>query len=93
MSTIRVMTNEDAMQYLENHKDCVVMFADDNLEDERPVMFIRKRKDECYPIVEKAASIATVLDDFIAQVNLYTEKQDLPDIKPQGRREIIMLRI
>lgn len=93
MSTIRVMTNEDAMKYLQSHKDVVVMFAEDDLEDQAPVMYIKKPKDECYPIVEKAASIATVLDDFIAQVNLYTEKQDLPVVKNRGRREIIMLRI
>ena len=93
MSKIKVMTNEDAMAYLQSHRDVVVMFAEDDLENQTPVMFIKRAKDECYPIVEKAASIATVLDDFIAQVNLYTEKQDLPSVKPQGRREIIMLRI
>lgn len=93
MSRIKIMTNEDAMAYLQSHKDCVVMFAEDDLENQTPVMFIKMAKAECYPIVEKAASIATVLDDFIAQVNLYTEKQDLPVVKNRGRREIIMLRI
>ena len=73
------MTVEEAMKKC--GKNAKVLVAIQNLEEENTDV-----------IFENIKTVASLYDDFIKQLNLFTEKQDIYNIKPKGMQKIILLK-
>ena len=41
---------------------------------------------------EDVKTAASLCNDFVRQLNLFTERQDIRNIKPQGFQKIVLLR-
>ena len=82
---------EEAMKRCK--KNAKVLVAEQDLEnDDCEVIFIqRKRKDygELFKDVQTAASLS---DDLVKQLRLFTEHQDILNIRPQGIQKIVLMK-
>lgn len=82
---------EEAMKRCK--KNTKVLVAEQDLEnDDCEVIFISKgRKDyrELFKDVQTAASLS---DDLVKQLRLFTEHQDILNIRPQGIQKIVLMR-
>lgn len=85
------MTVEEAMKKC--GKNAKVLVAIQNLEEENTdVIFVNKKREEYNELFEDIKTVASLYDDFIKQLNLFTEKQDIYNIKPKGMQKIILLK-
>lgn len=85
------MTIEDAMKCC--NKNAKVLVAVQNLEDDDcDVVFVRKKRSEYQSIFDDVKTVASICDDFVRQLNLFTEKQEIHNIEPHGMQKIILLR-
>lgn len=86
------MTIEEAMKRC--NKNTKVLVAIQNLEenDDIDVVFIPKRKENYGEIFEDVKTVASICDDFINQLRLFTEKQDIYNIKPKGLQKTVLLK-
>lgn len=85
------MTVEEAMKKC--GKNAKVLVAIQNLEEENTdVIFVNKKREEYNELFEDTKTVASLYDDFIKQLNLFTEKQDIYNIKPKGMQKIILLK-
>ena len=85
------MTIEEAMKKC--GKNAKVLVAIQNLEEENTdVIFVNKKREEYNELFEDIKTVASLYDDFIKQLNLFTEKQDIYNIKPKGMQKIILLK-
>lgn len=85
------MTIEEAMKRCNKHDKVLVAIQDLEKEDIN-VVFSDKRKDEYAAIFENVKTVASACDDLVKQLNLFTEKQNIYNIKPHGLKKIIFLR-
>lgn len=74
-------------------KDAVVLVAKQDLEHEDcNIGFNKKKFGECSNILEEAATIAKVCDDFAAQLRVFSEHQvDVINFEPKGKLDTILL--
>ena len=86
------MTVEEAMKRCK--KNAKVLVATQNLEDknEPDIIFVKKRKEEYEELFEDVKTAASLYDDFVKQLRLFTEKQDVYNIRAKGIQKIILLR-
>ena len=85
------MTIEEAMKCCNKNKKVLVAIQD--LEDDNvDVVFVKKRKNEYDTIFDDVKTVASICDDFVKQLNLFTEKQEIPNIEPHGLQKTILLR-
>ena len=85
------MTVEEAINRCNKHDK--VLVAIQNLEEDNVNnAFILKRKDTYFEIFEDIKTAAAVSDDFINQLRLFTEKQDIYNIKPRGLLKTVLLK-
>lgn len=85
------MTIEEAMKCCNKNKKVLVAIQD--LEDDNvDVVFVKKRKNEYDTIFDDVKTVASICDDFVKQLNLFTEKQEIPNIEPLGLQKTILLR-
>ncbi len=85
------MTIEEAMKRC--NKNAKVLVAVQNLEDDDcDIIFVRKRRGEYDSIFEDAKTVISMYDDFVKQLRLFTEKQNIPDIIPHGLQKTILLK-
>ena len=86
-------TIEGAIELLRKSKGKKVMISVENLEcEDVNVAFVAKFKNECEEIIQEAGTVASVCDDFIKQLKIFTEKQkDLTHIEPHGYLKTILL--
>lgn len=56
------------------------------------IVFIPKRRNEYEKLFEDVKSVAGIYDDFIKQLNLFTERQDIRNIKPYGIQKTVLLK-
>lgn len=69
-----------------------VLVAVQNMEEEgTDVVFVQKRKDEYDKIFEDVKTVLSSMDDLVKQLNCFTERQNIYDIKPIGVRKIVLL--
>src|SRR5574344_1814829 len=62
-----------------------------DLEDENvDVVFVKKRRSEYQSMFEDVKTVASICDDFVKQLRLFTEKQNIFNIEPRGRQKIIL---
>lgn len=85
------MTVEDAMKKC--GKKAKVLVAVQNLEkDDTDIVFIKKKREEYNELFEDIKTVASLYSDFVKQLSLFTEKQDIYNIKPKGLQKIILLK-
>lgn len=86
------MTIEEAMKHCNKNKKVLVAIQD--LEDDQPASldYVQRDRSE-YPLIFKDIQTAvSICDDFVKQFRLFTEKQEIPNIKPRGQQRIVLLR-
>lgn len=87
------MTIDEAIEMLNNSKGKKVLVAIQDLEKDEPALFCQRLKKECESMICEAKTVASQCDDFVKQLNLFTEKQkDLMNIQHRGKLKIILLR-
>ena len=86
------MTIEEAMKRC--NKNTKVLVAIQNLEeDDTDIIFIPKRKKDYSSIFEDAKTVLSICDDFMKELNVFTEKQpDIYNIRPYGLQKIVLLK-
>lgn len=84
------MTIEDAVKHCNKNKKVLVAIQD--LEDDNAdIVFVPKRKNEYAKIFEDVKTVASLCDDFVKQLRLFTEKQDIKNIQPYGVQKTVLL--
>ena len=85
------MTIEEAMRRCNKNKKVLVAVQD--LEDDNiDVVFVQKERNEYQTIFEDVKTVASACDDFVRQLRLFTEKQNIYSIEPRGLQKIILLK-
>ena len=85
------MTIEEAMKRCNKNKKVLVAVQD--LEDENiDIIFVKKEKSEYREIFEDVKTVASACDDFVKQLRLFTEKQNIYNIEPRGIEKIVLLK-
>ena len=85
------MTVEEAMKIC--NKNDRVLVAVQDLEDENvDVVFVQKERSEYQSVFEDVKTVASACDDFVKQLRLFTEKQNILNIEPRGRQKIILMK-
>ena len=85
------MTIEHAMKICD--KNDKVLVAVQSLEDDDcNVLFVKKKRDEYKSLFEDVKTVASACDDFVEQLSLFTEKQNIYNIEPRGLHKIIILK-
>lgn len=87
------MTIEEAWKKC--NKNDKVLVAVKNLEkndEDIDIIFVKKEKNEYQTIFEDVKTVASICDDFVKQLKLFTEKQNIYNIKPHGFQKTILLK-
>ena len=83
------MTIEEAMKRCNKNKKVLVAVQD--LEDDNvDIVFVQKGRSEYQTIFEDVKTVAC--DDFVKQLRLFTEKQNIYNVEPRGAQKIILLK-
>lgn len=86
------MTIEEAMKKCNKHTKVLVAIQDLEKEDDE-IVFVQKKKREYGSIFEDAKTVLSMCDDFIKELNVFTEKQpDIYNIRPHGLQKIVLLK-
>ncbi len=83
------MTIEEAMKMC--NKNAKVLVAIQNLEedDDVDIVFVPKRKENYGEIFENVKTVASIYDDFMNQLRLFTERQDIYNIRARGLQKTV----
>lgn len=85
------MSIEDAMKRCK--KNAKILVAVQDLEDENmDVVFISKRRNEYDKLFEDVKTVAGFYNDLVKQLALFTEKQDIENIRPYGIQKTVLLK-
>ena len=85
------LTIEEAMQRCD--KNAKVLVAIQDLKDTKAnVSFVKKERKEYPEIFEDIQTASSLCDDFVKQLKLFSEKQDIHNIKPKGIQKIVLLK-
>lgn len=85
------MTIEEAIRKCK--KNIKVLVAIQDLTDNNvDVIFVVKKENEYHDIFEDVQTVASLNDDFIHQLKLFTEKQDIRNIRPYGLQKTVLLK-
>ncbi len=85
------MSIEEAMKKCK--KNAKILVATQDLTDSDPdIIFIQKNGNEYKEIFEDVKTVASLCDDFVRQLKLFTEKQDIRNIRPYGIQRIVLLK-
>lgn len=84
------MTIGEAIKYC-NENDKVLVAIQDLEDNNVDIVFAQKKKEEYNEIFEDVKTVASLCDDFVKQLRLFTEKQDIRNIRPYGLQKIVLL--
>ena len=85
------MTIEEAMKRCNKNKKVLVAIQD--LEDDNvDTVFVQKERSEYQSMFEDVKTVASACDDFVKQLRLFTERQNIFNIEPKGILKIILLK-
>lgn len=85
------MSVEEAMKKCK--KNAKILVAIQDLADESiDTVFVQKRGNEYKDVFEDVKTVASLCDDFISQLKLFTEKQDIMSIRPYGIQKTVLLK-
>ena len=87
-----IMSLEEAKKVAK--KDAIVLVAKQDLENpDCNTGFIKKKFEECHSILEEAATIAKVCDDFVNQLRVFSESQkNVLNYEPIGKLSTILIK-
>ena len=86
------MTIEEAMKKCNKNTKVLVAIQDLEKEDDE-IVFVQKKEREYGSIFEDAKTVLSMCDDFIKELNVFTEKQpDIYNIRPHGLQKIVLLK-
>ena len=86
------MTVEEAMKKCNKNTKVLVAIQDLEKEDDE-IVFVQKKKREYGSIFEDAKMVMSMCDDFMKQLNVFTEQQpNIPNILPRGYQKIVLLK-
>ena len=84
-----LMTLEEAKKIAK--KDAIVLVSKQDLENQDcNIEFKKKTFGECHNILEEAATIAKICDDFSNELRCFTKKQDICNILQNGYLSTIL---
>ena len=85
------MTIDEARKICD--KNTKVLVAIQNLESsDEDIIFVKKNRCEYNELFENIKTVSSLFDDYVKQLNLFTEKQDVYNVKPKGIQRIILLK-
>lgn len=75
-------------------KNTTVLVCEQDLEkDDNPNLdFIIKKGGDYKELFKNIETVASIYDDFLTQLHLFTEKQDVRNIRPYGIKRVVLLR-
>ena len=74
------------------NKNKKVLVAIQDLQDDNvDVMFVKKMRNEYQSLFEDVKTAASLCDDLVKQLRLFTEKQNIPNVEPRGFQKIILI--
>jgi len=74
-------------------KNATVFVAEQDLEnDECNTEFISVKRTEYNRMFDNVKTVASLCDEFMNQLRLFTEKQNIPNIEPRGVQKIILMK-
>ena len=85
------MTIEEAFKRCDKNNNVLVAIQDLEKED-CDIVFVKKEKNEYQALFEDVKTVASMCDDFVKQLRLFTEKQNVYNIEPRGIQKIILLK-
>jgi hypothetical protein len=85
------MTVEEAIKCC-NKNAKILVAVHDLKEDDVDIVFVQKKREEYDEIFEGIKTACSYCDDWVKQLKLFTEKQDIRHVKPCGLERIILLR-
>lgn len=85
------MTVEEAMRYCDKNDKVLVAIQDLESEDTN-VVFVQKKRKDYGDIFNDAKTIFSMCDNLIKEFSVFTEKQDISQIKPRGIHKIVLLK-
>ena len=84
------MTIEEALKCCNKNKKVLVAIQD--LQDDNvDVIFVKKMRNEYQSLFEDVKTAASLCDDLVKQLRLFTEKQNIPNVEPRGFQKIILI--
>lgn len=85
------MSIEDAIKKCK--KNAKILVATQDLTDnDTEIIFVQKRGSDYKEVFEDVKTVASLSDDLVKQLKLFTEKQDIMNIRPYGMQRIVILR-
>lgn len=85
------MSIEDAIKKCK--KNATVLVATQDLtDDDVEIVFVKRKGNESDELFSDVKTVASLSDDLVKQLNLFTEKQDIMNIRPYGIKRVIILR-
>ena len=85
------MSIEEAMKRCK--KNAKILVATQDLADSNvDVIFVTKRENDYKEVFEDVKTVASLCDEFVNQLKLFTEKQDIRNIRPYGIQRTVLLR-
>lgn len=85
------MTLEEAMKCC--NKNSKVLVAIENLEKKDcNTVFVQKNREDYDKMFEDVKTVASLHDDFMKQLRLFTERQDIYNIRPRGLQKTVLLK-
>ena len=85
------MTVEEAIKKCKKNAKILVA-TQDLADDDVDIIFVPKREHEYAEVFEDVKTVASLCDDFVKQLKLFTEKQDIRNIRPYGIQKTVLLR-
>ena len=85
------ITIEEAIKKCKKNAKILVAVQDLG-DDDVDVVFVQKKGTDCQEIFEDIKTVASLSDNLVKQLDLFTEKQDIRNIRPYGTKRIVMLR-
>lgn len=82
---------EEAMKKCK--KNAKVLVAEQDLENEDcNVIFVKKEKKDYDKLFEDVQTAATLSDELMEQLRLFTEHQEISNIRPVGVQKIVLIK-
>ncbi len=85
------MSIEEAMKRCKKNAKILVA-TQDLADDNTDIIFISKKENEYNEVFNDVKTVASLCSDFVNQLKLFTEKQDIRNIRPYGIQKIVLLK-
>lgn len=74
-------------------KSTRILVAEHDLNEQNvDIVFVQRKGQDCDDVFEDIKTVASISDNLVKQMDLFTEKQDIRNIRPFGTKRIVILR-